>query len=704
MCASAAASRRAGPAPSGLVIDPRFRTQVIPGEGVLVVSETSATLLRGEVYEQLIPRLDGRHGLSWLVDALSTTIDPVHVRYAVARLTKVGVVMEAVPDVPPPRIAFWRELGLDAALTERRLSEAEVDVLDLSDEAADGVRDQQSAASVDQLCAALSRCGVATRSHTVGSLDLDLDLDTSGDHPAALSVVLVRDYLQPELVAINASALRSGRSWLLVKPVGRQVWVGPLFRRGDTGCWECLAQRLRGNRDVARYLAERAGWPAPVSIAAMHLPATRAIAADLAALTVLRALTAEHSADNSADHDASVGLSSIDTITGAREQHTLVRRHDCPACGDQTPATATAPVILPSSPVLDATDGGFRATSAEEVLTRYQHHVSPITGAVPALTRVPLAGADLLRVYVAGQNLAMPARTLDRLRHSLRSVSAGKGISDAQARASALCEALERFSGQRRGTEFAIRSSFRDLGSEAIHPNACMLYSDEQYANAGTWNARGSVYARVPEPFDEEVEVEWTPVWSLTSNSARLLPTAYCYYGPIDAPDAAYYLADSNGCAAGSTLTEAVLQGFLELVERDSVAIWWYHRLTRPGVDLNSFDEPYLQRLPGQYERLNRELWVLDLTHDLGIPVFVAISRRPGQDPEQVHDGLRRPSRRTHRRAACRHRAQPDGVPGSGAGSRRRLRRRRGGLGTQRCRKPTAVPASRSGGEAAAAR
>jgi ribosomal protein S12 methylthiotransferase accessory factor len=41
--------------------------------------------------------------------------------------------------------------------------------------------------------------------------------------------------------------------------------------------------------------------------------------------------------------------------------------------------------------------------------------------------------------------------------------------------------------------------------------------------------------------------------------------------------------ADSNGNAAGNTLEEAtILQGFVELIERDSVALWWYNRLRRP--------------------------------------------------------------------------------------------------------------------------
>ena len=74
-------------------------------------------------------------------------------------------------------------------------------------------------------------------------------------------------------------------------------------------------------------------------------------------------------------------------------------------------------------------------------------------------------------------------------------------------------------------------------------------------------------------------------------------------------------------------LEEAILQGFMELVERDSVGIWWYNRLQRPAVDLASFQDPYLLELQAYYKSQKREFWVLDLTSDLEIPVFAAVSR-----------------------------------------------------------------------------
>ncbi len=295
----------------------------------------------------------------------------------------------------------------------------------------------------------------------------------------------------------------------------------------------------------------------------------------------------------------------------------------------------TMPLTLPSTQVLTSGDAGYRTVSAERTLATYGHHVSPITGAVTALTRAPVSDSDLIRVYVAGHNLAIPAADLAGLRLGLRSASCGKGITDEQARASALCEALERYSGRFRGDEPAIRSSFEALGEEALHPNDCMLFSASQYASAEDWRAYGSAFAVVPEPFDESAVVDWTPVWSLTSGARRFLPTGYCYYTAPGSLGAQYYRADSNGCAAGNTLTEAVLQGFLELVERDCVAVWWYNRVRRPAVDLASFREPYLDRLIEEYARLGRTLWVLDVTHDLEIPAFVAVSCRTGPGAEE---------------------------------------------------------------------
>jgi ribosomal protein S12 methylthiotransferase accessory factor len=225
---------------------------------------------------------------------------------------------------------------------------------------------------------------------------------------------------------------------------------------------------------------------------------------------------------------------------------------------------------------------------------------------------------------------------LNALRQNLGGRSAGKGKTDIQARASAFCEAIERYSGVFHGDEIREKDSYPKMVDKAIHPNACMNFSQAQYNNRQEWNASCSGwFQKVPEPFDEEREIEWTPVWSLTHQDFKYLPTAYCYYG-YPKPEKPDCWADSNGCAAGNTIEEAILQGFMELVERDSVALWWYNRVKRPNVDLDSFKEPYFQALKDYYQTLHRELWVLDITSDLNIPVFAAITKRTDREIEDI--------------------------------------------------------------------
>jgi ribosomal protein S12 methylthiotransferase accessory factor len=167
-----------------------------------------------------------------------------------------------------------------------------------------------------------------------------------------------------------------------------------------------------------------------------------------------------------------------------------------------------------------------------------------------------------------------------------------------------------------------------------------MLFSDRQFQNRTLWNEKFSRFNWVPEQFDEDREIDWSPVWSLTHNNFRYVPTAYCYYGYSRQKRAWFTRADANGCAAGNSPAEAILQGFMELVERDSVALWWYNRLKRPGVELAGFDEPYFQKLLAHYQTLNRDLWVLDISSDLNIPAFAAISRRNDKPVEDIMFGF----------------------------------------------------------------
>jgi ribosomal protein S12 methylthiotransferase accessory factor len=374
----------------------------------------------------------------------------------------------------------------------------------------------------------------------------------------------------------------------------------------------------------------KTGRAEPFPVARADTPSTKAIAWHLAASEIARWVARGSSTELSGK------ILTLDVLTWKTESHTLVRRPQCAVCG--TPNEREPTIVLQSRPKRFTRDGGHRSSCPEETLSRYGHHVSRLIGAVVGLGRFP-GGDGLVNVYGAGHNFARRQGSLAELKRGLRNHCAGKGVSDAQARASGLCEALERYCGVFRGDEPRITARLVDLGGSARHPNDCMLYSAEQYRDRAEWNARGSQWNGVPEPFDDSSAIEWSPAWSMTNQEVRYLPTAYCYF---DYPQNPWTCVGcSNGNAAGNNLEEAILQGFFELVERDHVALWWYNRVRRPAVDLDSFDEPWLRQLT-RYLATNssREVWVLDLTADLQIPVFVALSRRIDRQPEEILTGF----------------------------------------------------------------
>src|SRR5262249_48667789 len=156
---------------------------------------------------------------------------------------------------------------------------------------------------------------------------------------------------------------------------------------------------------------------------------------------------------------------------------------------------------------------------------------------------------ELIQVYVAEYSFPQSFLSARLLAQGFRSLSAGKGMTAAQARTSALCEALERYSGVFQGDEPRRRACLQRLGEQAIDPRACLNFSNQQYRDRAKWNARDSRYSRIPMPFDEQREIDWTPAWSLTNKCLKYVPTAYCYYGYPAEADHDFCRADSNGNA-----------------------------------------------------------------------------------------------------------------------------------------------------------
>jgi ribosomal protein S12 methylthiotransferase accessory factor len=335
-----------------------------------------------------------------------------------------------------------------------------------------------------------------------------------------------------------------------------------------------------------------------------------------------------------------VHIISLDLLGSSIVKHYVARRPQCPACGHKKlsdPRRAPVPIELGPGQKLVMTSGGYRTVSSRATVARFRNHVSPLTGVVSKLERIEV-DLPLNTNFFAAHNFSGPATTVDELRNGLTGGSFGKGSTTEQGEASALMEAIERYSGIFQGDEIRTTRRFIDFpAGDAIHPNDVLLFSESQYQKIQETDAqqRDDV-TPTPDPFDPSAAIEWSPVWSLRDRRFRYLPTSLLYFfyaGP------GQIASDTNGCSAGNTLAEAIVQGFLELVERDSYAIWWYNRLQRTEVDLGQFEDSYVRDLQGQLAETGRRLWVLDITSDLGIPSFIAIAHWIKDSRENIEFG-----------------------------------------------------------------
>lgn len=593
---------------------PRFKAHLVPqavgSDRVFLVSEEGHYLVQGKAVAEVVPYLDGTHTIAEIAQKLSDRFTLGEVVFAISKFQRFNHLAEGPVGTDRAAVAVWESRGVDAAEATRRLDEAQVEITSV------GAVDEAEVVS------ALRTTGIKVRPVTAAK---------AGAAAPTMVVVLADDYCNPELDAVDARLREAGIPWLLAKPNGADVWTGPYMVPDVTGCWRCLAQRLDGNRQVEAYLKRKRGDDAPLLTSLAASPWSVGLSAQLVASAVAGIIGAEAS-----DHQGV--LVSVHVPTMRTERHQVIRQPQCPGCGDPTVLHIDPRVELVEQTVQFSADGGHRTMRPDDTYKRLEKHISRLTGAVSSLRLLNDVDNGVTYSYSAGHNFAMPGDNLAMLRRNLRGQSGGKGRSDIQARVSGVCEAIERYSGVWRGDRRTRRASFDALGPDlAVHANDLLQYSEKQYAGRAEWNHTGAGRLHiVPDPFDTSREIEWTSAWSLTHDRERLVPAGYAWFGHPDLVDNFYCFSDGNGNAAGNTLEEAVLQAFYEISERDAVALWWYNRVLRPGFDLDSLREPYIDTLRDFYAGMNRGLEVVDITTDLGIPTFAAVSRRTDHPVEDV--------------------------------------------------------------------
>jgi ribosomal protein S12 methylthiotransferase accessory factor YcaO len=86
--------------------------------------------------------------------------------------------------------------------------------------------------------------------------------------------------------------------------------------------------------------------------------------------------------------------------------------------------------------------------------------------------------------------------------------------------------------------------------------------------------------------------------------------------------------ADSTGCAAGQNLEDATTRALFECLERDALAIWWYGKQSRHHLPMSYMDTLH-PRLAWWLDQRSRRTVFIDITSDLGVPTYAAVSCEP---------------------------------------------------------------------------
>ncbi|WP_433166900.1 TOMM precursor leader peptide-binding protein [Kribbella sp. CA-247076] len=389
-------------------------------------------------------------------------------------------------------------------------------------------------------------------------------------------VVAVDDGAFPVLHSwVNSVGLRLGISTLHVALRGTRATIGPLVPVRDGPCYLCWRMRaLACERDFAQAMAleeELDSRRRPGNPGGRPLP-----------ILLAKVSGALH------DPRLSAGVLTLDARNEAELCHPVLPRPDCPACSKYA---APSPGQV--------TDLGVVAQGA----------VDRLCGVVRALEPIPKDVDEPERPYLFRSELANAHFRTGR--DAFVSCS-GKGWTRAEARDSALGEALERYAAMTWQPERRITSTYDGLDRPALHPRQLVLYADHQYDSLPF------------QPWRPETELEWVPAQSLVTGDDVWIPLSATHLGYRSA--AALFPATSNGFAAGLNRSSATLRALLEVIERDAFLIAWSHRLPGRSVAAAEVPDEQVRAIAATHARRGVELVVHLLPTDTVATVVLAIA------------------------------------------------------------------------------
>jgi ribosomal protein S12 methylthiotransferase accessory factor len=251
----------------------------------------------------------------------------------------------------------------------------------------------------------------------------------------------------------------------------------------------------------------------------------------------------------------------------------------------------------------------WRSIGADTAEPRYRFGTHRVATPAATLRRIRplLARAGITRLAdVTGLDwVGVPVYQAVRPNSRNLSVSQGKGLTRDQAKVSALMESLESFHAEEIGQP-TVRATVGALRDRLAYDPYTLALSEPSY-------------------LADETQLEWVEATDLWTGVPTWVPRQLCeldislverHYVPL-------FLSSSNGLASGNTVTEALIHGLCEVIERD--CLW---RCARSRLDpersvaLESVTPRLAQRVLERFARAGLRTHIADLTGPTGLPCF----------------------------------------------------------------------------------
>ncbi len=273
-------------------------------------------------------------------------------------------------------------------------------------------------------------------------------------------------------------------------------------------------------------------------------------------------------------------------------------------------------------------------------LAPFFEHVELSPPGWPVRIWATLAGKASLSEWPA---LPMAARPeAGRLGH-------GWGQDETEARRRSMGEMIEVASCCAWGDEPVLSAGSQPEAEDFWTPHDLLGFAPSQLKGRTRWNRYLGVTDNVPQTstLGAASARGWLRAQRLDGRGTVLVPRELVLISPASGSGATdTLLPDTNGCATGLTPASALESALLELVERDATALWWYGGLKARRID-NARTEMAGVGAQALAAR-GREMRLIDITTDLGIPVAAALGCTP--EGREVSAGF---AARTRIASAC---------------------------------------------------